>query len=62
MGLESFDLQLLILLLTQATELQNYIVNFPHLMLMANLSPIALIKLFLFFLIFYGVSPSLKHA
>ena len=43
--------------------LQNEIVNFPHLMLMANLSPITMIKLISFLLtIPVAFSSSLKHA
>ena len=42
---------------------QNEIVNFYHLMLMVNLSPITLIKLFLFFVALrVAFSSSLKHA
>ena len=43
--------------------LQNEIVNFLHLLLMANLFSITLRKLFLFFLILLvAFSSSLKHA
>ena len=50
--------------LTQVKSfLQNEIINFPHLILMTNLSPITLIKLLLFFLTLLVVfSSSLKHA
>ena len=42
--------------------LQNEIVNFPHLVFMANLSLVRLIELFLFFLILpVAFSSSLKH-
>ena len=43
--------------------LQNEIVNFAHLILMANLFPITSIKLFLFFFTpLVAFSSSLKHA
>ena len=60
MGLESFNIQLFILLLISVAEdslynwkalckLKLLVFNFPQPILMANLSPIMLIKLILFF-------------